>query len=337
MPAQEVELRSPRLRAPRALGDLFTDDRHERLTHALGKAYRDVVRGFRGQLREPPRPRGPAPRRVRGRGGAGVLRGGRGRGDPLRRRHERRRRRRAAAGGPHLGLARPAPPRPRARGRPGLARRPDPGGHARPGARGPAPRARPHAPPLPPVVRVLVPWRLGRDPGRRPLRDALHPHRRPGRVGAGDHPAREVGEPPPSRLGRGALAGPGADRLRGDPGGDHRGLGPGAASARRTSSPARSSSTASGRERRPSARSRSRACTRPTAGCSTLSRRSTTGAGRRREGPARARLRVPAPPGRPVDGPGARDRPRRGRDGRGGRRRGGRRAPTPCRPGARLS
>ena len=54
MPAEEVELRAPRLRAPSALGDLFTDDRHERLTHALGKAYRDVVRGFRGRFENPP-------------------------------------------------------------------------------------------------------------------------------------------------------------------------------------------------------------------------------------------------------------------------------------------
>jgi alkyldihydroxyacetonephosphate synthase len=54
VPAQEVELRAPRLRAPNALGDLFTEDRHERLTHALGKAYRDVVRGFRGRFENPP-------------------------------------------------------------------------------------------------------------------------------------------------------------------------------------------------------------------------------------------------------------------------------------------
>jgi alkyldihydroxyacetonephosphate synthase len=53
VPAEDVELRAPRLRAPRSLGDLFTDDRHERLTHALGKAYRDVVRGFRGRFENP--------------------------------------------------------------------------------------------------------------------------------------------------------------------------------------------------------------------------------------------------------------------------------------------
>jgi alkyldihydroxyacetonephosphate synthase len=56
VPADRVELREPRLRAPQsgALPELFTADRHERLTHALGKAYRDVVRGFRGQFQNPP-------------------------------------------------------------------------------------------------------------------------------------------------------------------------------------------------------------------------------------------------------------------------------------------
>jgi alkyldihydroxyacetonephosphate synthase len=54
VPADEVELRQPRLQAPKSLGDLFTGDRHERLTHALGKAYRDVVRGFRGEFPNPP-------------------------------------------------------------------------------------------------------------------------------------------------------------------------------------------------------------------------------------------------------------------------------------------
>ncbi len=54
MPLEEVELRAPRLKAPAALGGLFTDDRYERVSHALGKAYRDVVRGFRGEFPNPP-------------------------------------------------------------------------------------------------------------------------------------------------------------------------------------------------------------------------------------------------------------------------------------------
>ena len=46
--AEEVELAPPRLGPPDSLAELLTGDRHERLSHAMGKAYRDVVRGFRG-------------------------------------------------------------------------------------------------------------------------------------------------------------------------------------------------------------------------------------------------------------------------------------------------
>lgn len=49
-----VELRQPRLKAPGAFGDLFTADHYERTVHSLGKAYRDVVRGFRGEFENPP-------------------------------------------------------------------------------------------------------------------------------------------------------------------------------------------------------------------------------------------------------------------------------------------
>jgi alkyldihydroxyacetonephosphate synthase len=54
VPLQAVELRAPRLSAPGELGDLFTDDRYERVSRALGKSYRDVVRGFRGEFDNPP-------------------------------------------------------------------------------------------------------------------------------------------------------------------------------------------------------------------------------------------------------------------------------------------
>jgi alkyldihydroxyacetonephosphate synthase len=54
VPLEEVELRRSRLEVPADLGDLFSDDRHERVCHALGKAYRDVVRGFRGKFENPP-------------------------------------------------------------------------------------------------------------------------------------------------------------------------------------------------------------------------------------------------------------------------------------------
>jgi alkyldihydroxyacetonephosphate synthase len=54
VPLDEVKLRKPRLKVPDAFGDLFTDDHYERIAHALGKAYRDVVRGFRGEFENPP-------------------------------------------------------------------------------------------------------------------------------------------------------------------------------------------------------------------------------------------------------------------------------------------
>jgi alkyldihydroxyacetonephosphate synthase len=54
VPLEEVELRAARLKVPSAFGDLFSDDRYERVAHALGKAYRDVVRGFRGEFPNPP-------------------------------------------------------------------------------------------------------------------------------------------------------------------------------------------------------------------------------------------------------------------------------------------
>jgi alkyldihydroxyacetonephosphate synthase len=54
VPLDRVEVRAPRLKAPLALGDLFTDDQYERVSRALGKAYRDVVRGFRGEFESPP-------------------------------------------------------------------------------------------------------------------------------------------------------------------------------------------------------------------------------------------------------------------------------------------
>ena len=54
MALDDVELREPRLKVPAAFGDLFTADHYERTVHALGKAYRDVVRGFRGEFENPP-------------------------------------------------------------------------------------------------------------------------------------------------------------------------------------------------------------------------------------------------------------------------------------------
>src|SRR5215469_1779885 len=54
VPLEAVSLREPRLKRPSGFGDLFSDGRYERVSHALGKAYRDVVRGFRGEFDHPP-------------------------------------------------------------------------------------------------------------------------------------------------------------------------------------------------------------------------------------------------------------------------------------------
>ncbi|MBS1884482.1 MAG: FAD-binding oxidoreductase [Actinobacteria bacterium] len=51
---EDVEVRKPRLKRPEAFGDLFSDEKYERVSRALGKAYRDVVRGFYGKFDDPP-------------------------------------------------------------------------------------------------------------------------------------------------------------------------------------------------------------------------------------------------------------------------------------------
>jgi len=54
VPLSEVKLRKARLKAPERFGDLFSDARYERVSHGLGKSYRDIVRGFRGEFENPP-------------------------------------------------------------------------------------------------------------------------------------------------------------------------------------------------------------------------------------------------------------------------------------------
>ena len=49
-----VSLPEPRIEAPAVLAAVCRTDLYERASHALGKSYRDVVRGFRGQFDHPP-------------------------------------------------------------------------------------------------------------------------------------------------------------------------------------------------------------------------------------------------------------------------------------------
>jgi alkyldihydroxyacetonephosphate synthase len=54
VPLDAVELPKPRIKPPKALRKLFSDEHYDRVAHSLGKAYRDVVRGFRGEFSNPP-------------------------------------------------------------------------------------------------------------------------------------------------------------------------------------------------------------------------------------------------------------------------------------------
>jgi alkyldihydroxyacetonephosphate synthase len=51
---EDIELPAPRIAPPGSLAAICSTERVERVSHALGKAYRDVVRGFRGKFEHPP-------------------------------------------------------------------------------------------------------------------------------------------------------------------------------------------------------------------------------------------------------------------------------------------
>ena len=54
VPLDAVELPAPRVSPPASLAEICEDDTHARASHAMGKAYRDVVRGFRGEFENVP-------------------------------------------------------------------------------------------------------------------------------------------------------------------------------------------------------------------------------------------------------------------------------------------
>ena len=54
VPLDALELRPSRVEPPASLAAICSSDPYERASHALGKAYRDVVRGFRGEFPNPP-------------------------------------------------------------------------------------------------------------------------------------------------------------------------------------------------------------------------------------------------------------------------------------------
>ncbi len=51
---EDIPLPEPRIEPPRALAGICRTDPYDRISHALGKSYRDVVRGFRGRFDHPP-------------------------------------------------------------------------------------------------------------------------------------------------------------------------------------------------------------------------------------------------------------------------------------------
>ena len=54
VPLDQVELPSSRVSPPPSLAEICADDPHARASHSMGKAYRDIVRGFRGEFENVP-------------------------------------------------------------------------------------------------------------------------------------------------------------------------------------------------------------------------------------------------------------------------------------------
>ena len=54
VPLEQVELPAPRVSPPPSLAEICADDPHARASHSMGKAYRDIVRGFRGEFENLP-------------------------------------------------------------------------------------------------------------------------------------------------------------------------------------------------------------------------------------------------------------------------------------------
>src|SRR3954471_1158529 len=51
---EDLELPPPRIEPPAAFAPICSSSPYERATHAYGKSYRDIVRGFRGRIDTPP-------------------------------------------------------------------------------------------------------------------------------------------------------------------------------------------------------------------------------------------------------------------------------------------
>ena len=195
---EDVDLRAPRIEPPVALACAV--DPHARASHALGKAYRDVVRGFRGEFAEPPdvvaRPRDEADVErwlswCADEGAVAIPFGG---GTSV------------VGGVEARGIERPVVSLDLRGLEPGASRSI---AHSRAaliqgGATGPVleEQLKQHGLTLrhyPQSFEYSTLGRLDRHPGGRALRHALDAHRRPRGVGARDHARRALGEPAASR------------------------------------------------------------------------------------------------------------------------------------------
>ena len=161
----------------------------------------------------------------------------------------------------------------------GEPRRAHPGRHLRARDRGPAARHALHHAPLHAGLSLLDAGRLDRHALGRPLRHALHPHRRFRRKHAGGDAGRHAGDAPPAGLRRRPQPRPHVHRLRGHPRHHHRGLG---AAAQEADLPRLGLGALQGllRRRRRGARASPRpASIPPTAGCWKRARRCPTSRG----------------------------------------------------------
>ena len=192
VPLEELTLPAPRLEPPASLAPLCSTETYDRAAHSYGKAYRDVVRAFRGRFDHVtdvvarPRDEDDVAALLDWCSDAGAAAIPYGGGTSV-------------VGGVEPRFERPAVTID-LHGLDRVLEVDDVSRAARiqAGATGPRleeqlKRAGSDAAPLPAVVRVLDARRLDRHPRRRPLRHALHAHRRPGRVGTRAHPARASG------------------------------------------------------------------------------------------------------------------------------------------------
>ena len=210
---------------PAALQAMVRTDHLTRLEHSYGKAGFDTLRMFMRSVPNPPDAVAFPETEEDIVAGARLVRPDRRQGDPLWRRlvggEGHRARCRLRQGRDDLD----APHGQGAGGRCGEPGRAHPGRHLRARHRGRAARHAVHHAPLHAGLSLLDPGRLDRHALGRPLRHALHPHRRFRGEHAGRDAGRHAGDAPPARLRRRPQPRPHVHRLRGHSGHHHRGLG----------------------------------------------------------------------------------------------------------------